>query len=76
MTDIDPAANANRDLDQTTDLQRDILRSLDEARRDAGTQPAGDERRSGTDQSRGPDGGTTGGTAIGNGPGISTDGRS
>ena len=64
MTDFDPSADADRDLDQTTELQRDILRSLAEERQDS---PA---------RATGLDGGATGGTAIGNAPGITTDGRS
>jgi hypothetical protein len=78
MTSFDPSADADRDLDQTTELQRDILRSLDGARREppvrATSLPA--DQLSADDQSRGPDGGATGGTAIGNAPGITTDGRS
>ncbi len=78
MTNFDPAADADRDLDQTTKLQRDILRSLDEARREppGGESGLSADRLSADDQSRGPDGGATGGTAIGNAPGITTDGRS
>ncbi len=77
MTNFDPSA-ADRDLDQTTELQRAILRSLDEAGRDAagGAHDSSGDGLSGSEQSRGADGGTTGGTAVGGGPGLTTDGRS
>ena len=78
MTGFGPSADADRDLDQTTELQRDILRSLAEERQDSPAGAAGlpADRLRADDQSRGPDGGATGGTAIGNAPGITTDGRS
>ena len=78
MTDFDPSADADRDLDQTTELQRNILRSLAEERQDSPARATGlpADQLSADDQSHGLDGGATGGTAIGNAPGITTDGRS
>ena len=78
MTDSDPPAVPDRDLDQMTELQRAILRSLDEAGRDGagGASGSSADGLSGSEQSRGADGGMTGGTAVGGGPGLSTDGRS
>ncbi len=66
------------DRDELTDLQRRIFAALDDqgdngAREGTGVAGSG---LSGSDHSRGPDGGTTGGTAVGGGPGLTTDGRS
>ena len=78
MADSDPSAVPDRDLDQMTELQRAILRSLDEAGRDGagGASGSSADGLSGSEQSRGADGGMAGGTAVGGGPGLSTDGRS
>ena len=78
MTDSDPSAVPDRDLDQMTELQRAILRSLDEAGRDeaGGASGSSADGLSGSEQRRGADGGMTGGTAVGGGSGLTTDGRS
>ena len=82
MAASDSAGTGNGDTDidrdELTDLQRRVFDALDDQGDTAtreGTGVAG-SGLSGSDHSRGPDGGTTGGTAVGGGPGLTTDGRS
>ncbi len=70
--------DADVDRDELTDLQRRIFDVLDQqgAAAAGGGAGATGSDLSGSDHSRGSDGGATGGTAVGGGPGLTTDGRS
>ncbi len=82
MAAFDNAGTGNGDIDidrdELTELQRRIFDGLAEqgASAASGSDAGAGNAVSGSDDSRGPDGGMTGGTAAGGGPGLTTDGRS